>query len=204
MSKGEYAGFQDIETDARGNTYIVGTFPGTILKVDKNGTAVTPWYLPNPLNHTKAGYAGLVMAKDTLITNGADGQFYGFDTTAAKGTPTMIARTPNTTMAGSDAIYLPPMYDGKVLIAAQGDSGVSVLRSKDGSWKTAELLGSVPFNQTMAPGGNVPAVVQVGSNSLFMVIEFFADAVVPGMTAGNRSHFPMIDITREVAMLLEQ
>ena len=182
----------------------MGTYPSTILKVDKNGTAVTPWYLSSPLNHTKSGFAGLAIAGDTLITNDSDGQLYRFDTKAEKGTPTLIKRTPNTTMSASDAIYLPPMYDGKVLLAAEDAYGVSVLRSKDGTWETAELLGLVPFNQTLAPGGNVPAVVQVGSDSLFMVIEFFADAVLPGYTAGNRTQFPLIDITKQVAALREK
>ncbi len=35
VTGGRYSGFQDIETDAAGNTYIVGSFPGTILRVDK-------------------------------------------------------------------------------------------------------------------------------------------------------------------------
>ncbi|KAJ4386906.1 hypothetical protein N0V85_007929 [Neurospora sp. IMI 360204] len=31
-----YGGFQDVETDRRGNTYLAGTFPGTILRADKH------------------------------------------------------------------------------------------------------------------------------------------------------------------------
>ncbi len=75
------------------------------------------------------------------------------------------------------------------------------LRSKDGQWKAAEHLGTVPLNKTLTKEGMTPAAVQIG-DSLFMVIEYFSDAVVAGTTAGNRTRFPMVDITKEVSALL--
>lgn len=197
-----YTGFQDIETDSRGNTYIVGTFPGTILKVDKAGSAVVPWYVPATIDSSKSGYAGLAAAGDILLANdGGAGEIYRFDMTAEKGTPTLVPRTPNVAFTAGDAIYLPPKYNAKVLLVAEDAIGVTVLRSKDGLWKAAEHLGTVPLNKTVTRGGLVPAAVQVG-DSLFMVIEYFADPVVAGTTAGNQSHFPMVDITKEVSALL--
>ncbi len=206
VTQGKYGGFQDVATDVRGNTYIVGTFPGTILRVDKNGTAVVPWYLPSTINSTKAGYSGLAVTGDILLVNDdATGEIYRFDTKAEKGTPTLVPRTPHDAFTGGDAIHLPPKYNGTVLLAAEDAKGVTVLRSKDGSWKTAEHLGTVPLNKTLVGDGMVPAAIEIGG-SLFMVIEYFSggSSIVPGTTAGPRSQFPMVDITQEVTTLLDE
>ena len=202
MTGGHTGGFQDIETDARGNTYIVGTFPGTILRVDKAGTHITTWYAGRNATDSKPGYAGLAATGDILLANdGFTNEIHRFDMTADKGVPVVVPRTPNAIFAAGDAIYLPPKYDGKVLLVAVDPTGVTVLRSKDGKWTSAEQLGTIPLDKTAAQGGMVPAAVQIG-DSLFEVIEFFSDPVVAGTTAGNRTQFPLIDITKDVAKLL--
>jgi hypothetical protein len=103
----------------------------------------------------------------------------------------------------TDAIYLPPMYVGKVLLVASLFSGIQVLRSKDG-WKTAEYQGTIPIPiGKLYEGGNVVASVQMGSSSVFMVIGFIFDPWIPGMVAGNRrTQFPFPDITEELEALL--
>ncbi|KZL87142.1 tri14-like protein [Colletotrichum incanum] len=204
VSKGQYAGFQDIEHDLHGNTYIVGSFPGTILKVDREGSAVVPWYLPAKIDHTKFGFAGLAAAGNVLLSNNNDdSQIYRFDMKAEKGCPVLVPRTPNATMAMTDAIYLPSRYDGKVLLVAENTKGITVLRSRDASWQSAEHLGTVPNNSSAAQGGTVTAAVQIGDN-LYMVEEFFADSPVSGSTAGSRTDFPMVDITLQVEELLKK
>jgi len=203
---GKYGGFQDIETDSRGNTYIVGTFPGTILKVDKAGTAVTPWFVPAEINSTRTGYSGLAAVGDVLLANDGNArELHRFDLTADKGTPTKVNLSPATApFTAGDAIYFPPKWGSKVLLAADPSKGVTVLRSKDGLWKEAENLGVIPLNVTVAGQGSaVPAAVQVGPDNVFMVIEYFGDARVAGTTAGNRTSFPLVDITKEVNALLE-
>jgi hypothetical protein len=91
---------------------------------------------------------------------------------------------------------LPPKYDNTVLLLAIPASGVEILRSKDGLWNTAEGLGRVSNNVPAASGGNVTAVVQIGSR-IYMNEEFFGDA-----QPGNRTQFPYVDITEEVERLL--
>lgn len=200
-SKGRYGGFQDVETDSRGNTYVVGTFPGTILRVDSAGSSVQEWYLPNPLEPTKAGYAGLaaVPGTDVLLTNGADGGIYRFDMAAATGTPVLVTRPAGDDLKGSDAIYLPARYNGRILLAAEPGKGVSVLRSQDG-WQTARYLGRVANNFPEANGGSITATVQIGNN-VFAVVEYFTDPPVAGSSAGNRTQFPLIDITAHIQEL---
>jgi hypothetical protein len=53
-------------------------------------------------------------------------------------------------------------------------------------------------------GSGVTAAVQMGSNALYIIDVFFADPWVPGLTAGNRTLFPMPDITEQVEALLKK
>lgn len=204
VTNGRYGGFQDVEHDPRGNTYAVGSFPGTIVKIDPEGSAVEPWFLPQQIVPSKMGFSGLAAKGDILLANNnEDRQIYRFDMRDDKGRPELVPRAPNATLDATDAIYLPPRYDGKVLLVAESAKGITVLRSKDGSWKTAEHLGTVPNSSPAAQGGIVTAPVQIGDN-LFMIEEFFIDTPVSGSTAGSRTSFPMVDITSEVELLLRK
>ncbi|KAJ6456704.1 hypothetical protein C8R45DRAFT_844677 [Mycena sanguinolenta] len=218
VTQGRYGGFQDVEHDRDLNVYVVGTFPGTIIRSDKNGENLTAWYVPSApqlANTTVAGFAGLAVipGRDLLLTNNnADGEVYRFDgiSTSTKGTPVKVKRTAadGTTaspLGFSDAILLPARYHGTVLLVAEDYVGVTVLRSRDGTWERAETLGTVSNNVTAAQGGIVPAVMQIGAEKIFAVQGFFADTpLVAETNAGNRTAFPMVDITAEVDKLLAQ
>ncbi|RMZ79130.1 hypothetical protein DV738_g3494, partial [Chaetothyriales sp. CBS 135597] len=204
VTQGEYGGFQDVEHDSRGNTYIVGTYPGTILKVDKCGKAAVPWYLPETINTTEQGYSGLAASGDVLLANAANGEIYRFDLTQEKGEPVLVPITPDVRYNDTDAIYAPPKYDGKVLLVSSHLSGIQVLRSED-DWQTAEYLGTVPNPSDLVDEGfQVTAAVQLGSNALYIIDEVFTDPWVEGQAAGNRSLFPLPDITAQVENLLLQ
>lgn len=198
---GAYGGFQDVEFDSRGNVYVVGTFPSSILRVEANGTKINTWYRSNA-SHTVTGFSGLAVAGDFLLSNNnavtPNGSLVRFDMSAQKGTPVVVPITPLRSISGSDAIYLPPKYNGTVLLAAVDASGVEVLRSKDGLWNSAEGLGLVSNKVPDAQGGFVTGTVQVGQR-LYMIEEFFGDA-----QPGNRTSFPFVDITSEVERLLTQ
>lgn len=200
-TNGTYGGFQDVEFDSRENVYVVGTFPSSILRVEANGTKINEWYKSSG-NHTVTGFSGLASTKDILLTNDntvtPNGSLIKFDMTATKGIPVTVPITPPRSISGSDAIYLPPKYNGTVLLVAVDASGVEVLRSKDGSWTAAEGLGQVSNKVPAANGGFVTGSVQVGQ-SLYMIEEFFGDA-----QPGNRTQFPFVDITEEVDKLLSK
>jgi hypothetical protein len=205
-SKGVYGGFQEVEHDTRGNTYVVGTYPSSILRVDKRGRRVAPWYLPETIVTTTQGYSGLAATGDVLLANDNNGgngtEIYRFDMRKDQGHPRLVPRTPNIFIPVTDGIYMPPKYRGTVLLVAINTQGVVVLRSRDGTWRTAEHLGLVPNNLTFAGAGAiVPDTVQVGER-LFMVELFFPGSIVPGTNAGNRALFPMYDITAQVEALL--
>lgn len=219
VTQGRFGGFQDVAHDKSENIYVVGTFPGTVLRVDKNGDGLKGWFLPDAVslaNTTVAGFGGIesIPAEDLLlVNNNADGQLYRFDSVGSSetGTPVLVPRTDkngtnsSAPLGFTDAILLPAKYKSTVLLVAEDAVGVTVLRSRDGKWTSAETLGSVSNNVPEAMGGAVPASVQIGSKALLMVEEFFVDLpLVAGTNAGNRTVFPMVDITTQVDALLDQ
>ncbi|KAF2655096.1 hypothetical protein K491DRAFT_693245 [Lophiostoma macrostomum CBS 122681] len=198
-TKGVYGAFQDVEFDGHGNVYVVGTYPGSILRVEANGTRVNEWWRGGE-NHTTQGTSGLATTANILLSNnnagGPNGTLLRFDTTSPKGIPRIVPITPPTSIKGSDAIYLPPKYNGTVLLVAVNALGVQVLRSRDGSWEGAEGLGIVGNKVPEAQGALVTGTVQIGDR-LYMIEEFFGDA-----QPGNRTQFPFVDITDKVEALL--
>ena len=201
-----YGGFQDVETDRCGNTYVVGSWPGTILRADKHGKAIKNWYVPEPLPpSTNKGFGGLavVPGTDILLSNGADGKIYRFDMQQEVGAPVEVPMRPEVLCGFTDAAYLPPRYRGRVLLVACGTEGIQVLRSADGKWKSVEHLGMIP-GRGVGPyeGGFVTAAVQVG-DGIYMVHGFGDTPWVEGTVAGNRTSFPWPDITKDVDDLLE-
>jgi hypothetical protein len=102
-------------------------------------------------------------------------------------------------------VYLPPKYGGRVLLNAVGPDGVQVLMSKDKTWRTAENLGTIPHRTGPAYNGSVvTATVQIGEpGSIYTILGFWDLPRVPGTVAGNRTRFPMPDITDEIENLLE-
>ncbi|KAI8950579.1 hypothetical protein F4801DRAFT_579259 [Xylaria longipes] len=227
VSRGRYGGPQDIEHDDAGNIYVLGTYPGTLLRVAGDGGAVEEWYVPSPssqnssgaIDHAVVGYTGLAAVDgNTLLVadarnNSVDGgALYKFDTTARKGTPTRvpIAYPGNRTSAADvirpgDAIYLPPKYDNEVLLITEHEAGVSVLQSRKGKskWHSAEFLGRIAnAPDVAAAGGVVTAAVEI-AGSVFLVEEWFTDPLVPGTSAGNRTSFPLVDITAQLDALVK-
>jgi hypothetical protein len=193
-TQGRYGGFQDVEQDPEGNVYIAGSYYGSILKVSKDGETITEWYTPtNPTNHTVGGLFGLAAKEWILLGDDFNtGQIWRFNMRENRGVPNPIPIMPHYTIGACDAIYLPPKYAGTVLLVAEDTKGVSVFRSKDGEWKSAEYLGLVAWtDQTRL----VTAVVQI-EEAIYMNL-------LPG-TAGNESQFLFPDITLQVEALLTE
>ncbi|KAK4236412.1 hypothetical protein C8A03DRAFT_45591 [Achaetomium macrosporum] len=211
VSRDRYGGFQDIERDRWGRTYIVGTWPGTILRVGRDGHGLREWLVPDPLPAIpQKGYSGLAVVRetggDTMLAVDGDGRLYRFDLREDqdRGTPVNVPIRPEVLYNDTDAIYLPPMYGGRVLLVASLFSGIQVLRSKDRSWKTAEYLGTIPIptGRLYERANVVVASVQMGSSSVFMVLGW-NDPLVSGIVPGNRTQFPFPNITAKIDALLK-
>jgi len=203
VTDGKYGGFQDVETDARGNTYVVGTWPGSIMRVSKDGADIIPWVPPTTTSTTQAGYGGLVALGDLLLSNDRDGRLYRFDMRDSTGTRVLVPMTPEVLYDDNDAIYAPPMYGGKVLLLASHSAGIEVLYSADAKWSCAEYLGTIP-NPTgsLYTGSATVAAVQMGPDRTYLVDDWLGDPWVDGQVAGNRTLFPFPDITEEIDKML--
>lgn len=202
-SQAKYGGFQDVEQDPEGNVFVVGTWPGTLLRVSRDGKKVTPWYLPEKIVQTEKGLGGIAALDWLLLAQGdASGKIWRFDMRAEKGVPYPIPITRgNHTFGASDAIYLPPRYNGTVLLVAEDTIGISVFRSKDAKWDSAEYLGLVDRPKGLEEGTNIVTGTQVG-DGVYMVLEPFGDAGLGGPgTAGNRTEWNFWDISKEVEKL---
>ncbi|KAK3386484.1 hypothetical protein B0H63DRAFT_411587 [Podospora didyma] len=214
VTQARWAGFQDVTVDARGNSYVVGTYPRSILRVDKTGRHITPWLPPQqPINTTLHGYTGICSTGDTLLVVDANGvpeelsegnsQLYRFDMRQpTAGKPVLVPRTPRgVLLPNSDAIHLPERYGGTVMFVAHSYIGITVLRSRNG-WRSAEQLGTIPSDFPAFFQRIISSTVQIGSERQFMIGQKFPGSIVPGTKGGNQSDFPFFDITAQVEALL--
>ncbi|KAH7015918.1 hypothetical protein EDB80DRAFT_833154 [Ilyonectria destructans] len=202
VTGGAYSGYQDSESDDAGNTYVLGTFPSSLIKVSADGNSAVPWYLVEPADHTIRGFTGIARKDDLfLVSDSTDGQLYRFDIRASKGKPVHIPLSSGDQPIGQglDGIHLPLLYAGTVLLVSDTNKGTIVLRSSNAKCKSAENLGTIP-NSSLNDGGFTVASVQI-SDSIYAVTEFFGDAI-NGTLPGNRTNFPLRDITQEVENLL--
>ncbi|KAI1360774.1 hypothetical protein F5Y08DRAFT_331323 [Xylaria arbuscula] len=226
ISQNRYGGPQDVEHDRHGNIYVLGTYPGTIQRVPRSGGLAEEWFVPRgeggddgeTLDHAVLGYTGFAAVSDSSILLVADarnhsadgGALYSFDMDSPKGTPTLVPiaypAVPKP-IRPADAIYLPRRYAGEVLLITEHDA-ISEKKSrkkerhKDTKWRAAEFLGRIPNPAELAAsGGLVTAAVEMGGR-VYIVEEWFTDPLVPGTSAGNRTSFPLVDITDQLDTLV--
>ncbi|EFQ27717.1 hypothetical protein CGRA01v4_02877 [Colletotrichum graminicola] len=204
VTGGVYGGFQDTAHAADGTTFALGTYPSSIIRVSADGGDAAAWYLRTPPDHTVHGFSGLVTSPDgrsLLVVDSSDGQMYRFNLSAAEGTPVRVPLS-GAALIGTalDGVSIPSRYNGTVILVSDDAAGTVVLRSRDASWDEAEVLGTVPGPLT-AEGAASVTTVQIGG-SVYAVSEWFTDAIVPGTLAGNRTEWPLVDITAKVDALL--
>ncbi|KAM7197459.1 TRI14-like protein [Naviculisporaceae sp. PSN 640] len=212
-TNGLWGGFQDVAVDSRGNSYVIGTYPKSVLKVSPKGK-VSVWYPPQTTNTKVRGYTGAVSLNgDTMIVVDNEGvpeselvgdsNIYRFDLTKPSGVPVKIPRFPPTQWGPGDKIQFPPMYENKVALIADDYRGTIVLRSEDGKWTKAEHLGLIPNDYPVFFSRITPSTVQLGPKKQYLIGNNFPGPIVPGTTGGNHSDFPLFDITKEVENLLK-
>ncbi|KAK0654880.1 hypothetical protein B0T16DRAFT_339510 [Cercophora newfieldiana] len=211
VTEAKWSGFQDVAVDKRGNSYVIGTYPSSILKVDKSGKKITVWVPPKTRNTTVHGFTGVETFGEALLvvdSNGVpeelsegDSLLWRFDMRDERGRGELVKLKPEGVKLGvPDAILLPGKYGGKVMLVALNYVGIAVMRSGDG-WKSAELVGTVKSDFPAFFQRIIPSAVQIGEK-IFMVGQSFPGEIVPGTKGGNQSDFPFFDITAEVDALL--
>ncbi|KAH6676977.1 hypothetical protein F5X68DRAFT_246030 [Plectosphaerella plurivora] len=198
-------GYQDVEHDGQGNSYVVSSFPESIVRVSADGQSVTPWYVLAE-GQQSTGMSGLAKFDDKMVlaTNVSGSSITAWDLTQDTGVPRSVPVTGlpanETLFMLSDGLYLPPRYEKTILLIADGvKNGVAVVRSNDG-WASAQYLGFVA-NPVPEGGSLAAASVQLGDN-VFLIPAFFTMERVAGTLAGPQSAFPLPDITAEVEALV--
>ncbi|KAI9320350.1 hypothetical protein DFJ73DRAFT_769348 [Zopfochytrium polystomum] len=197
----QFSGFQDVVYDTRGNVYLIGTQPSSIVKFDPTMASGSLWWGVSPGNFSQSGIAGAATVGDVIVADdGLSGDLLRFDATQSKGEPETVKVTPAHKIAThSDAIYFPEAYCSTVLLVTEDEVGVSVFRSRDRQWREAEYLGLIAKDDIVPQDSFITTVLTV-TNSIYVLPSFFLDNLVT-FGAGNRSDFPLIDITARVAAL---
>lgn len=198
VSQGAYGGFQDVEHDAAGNSFVIGSYPSSIVKVSADGKKAEAWYTIANTKTTVSGFSGIAAFNDgrTALVNDDGGRIFVFDLTAKKGTPVHLPLQAGAEPISNntDASYLPALYKNTVYLVSDDAFGTIVLRSHN-NWKTAEKLGVIP--NAYAGQAFTTATVQIGDR-LYVLSGFFLD------NPHTRADFPLYDITDDVNKLLQQ
>lgn len=198
VAGGRYSGYQDADLDDHGNTFVVGGYPNSIIKVSPDGRAAKLWYATDYHNHTVYGFSGIAAAdkgRTLLVSDGSTGAIYRFDSSEERGHPIHIPLQGAVEPLGSsfDAVSLPKFLNSRVLLVVENNKGVIVLRSKCDGWKQAEVLGTIP-NRYASQSGLSVAVLEIKSR--LYVVTLWLDS------QPFRKSFPLYDITSDVMALL--
>lgn len=223
-------GFQDFASDARGNAYVPTCFHvPAIARITPSGD-VSPWYVGAPVPATTgadgtASYPYLFLgvvhdaaAAQLVVAASHLGVFQTFALGDGEGEGECEDATPapvpaNVTMRGRpadgsypglgcDGLLNPARYGGRVLLCSELPlQGITLWATTDG-FASVDYLGLVPDNSTadIATWGSPTATVEIG-RTLYISHEYFHDMNVWN-APGNRSTFPLVDITAEVDALV--
>lgn len=203
LNNGLYAGYADAELGSDGNTYVLGTYTGNILRVTPE-KKLTTFYVEKPLAPPRLyGFTGITHVGDALIANNnIIGQFLRFDVHDEEGTPTVIKQTPYHNFTTSNVLNLPEKYGDTVLLAAENatpehpSGGVGVFRSRDKLFHEVEFLGFIPSRLTQA----LATAARQMADRIYVVSVYTDGANIT--VAGHTSKFVFQDFTDEVDALV--
>ncbi|KAK9443348.1 TRI14-like protein [Metarhizium brunneum] len=214
-TEGRYGGCQEAIHDRHHNTFVLCTYPGAIIKVSADGKTATSWYESNYMKPgetpQRPGLTGGVSKDDFLLAvDDESHKLLRFDMREEKGNPVVVKIGNDEDVGlGLDGAYLPPKYDGQVLLVTSESKEINVIISND-NWKTAEKAGVIKntyFDNPENNRGFSVSTVQIGEGNdapIYSINEYFLDAqdaskpTVPGTLAKDRSEFPLQDITKAV------
>ena len=197
-TQGRYGGYQDLALDESGRAFVIGTFPGSILRINSDGSGLTTWWGPSTSNYSVEGITGIAkFGSKFLAPDATSGKLYRFDMRDDKGQAKPVKLDHK--LLGSDGIHLPPLYNNRILLVTVHpeltSSAVAVLESRDGKWNDATYLGQI---DNKIPNSLITAAFSLG-DQIYMLPEFFAG----DGKSGNMTQFPMVDITKQINKLVE-
>lgn len=169
------SGFQDVAETAAGDTYAIGTYGNSIVKIPKNANSKPVlWYSPNKYN-SSYGFGGIFALRNKLIiSDSLSGGLVTFDTETLPPTPKYIplqGLPSNYRPLMADGLFAPTKYHGKIALWSDDFNGTSVFGSDD-DWASARYLGLVKNDATAAKeGGLAVATFEIGER-IYSMNEF--------------------------------
>ncbi|KAH6665087.1 hypothetical protein B0J14DRAFT_492783 [Halenospora varia] len=195
------SGFQDMAEDTNGNSYVIGTFGNSIVKISTRTEMVSLWYYPKIYDITY-GFGGIFSIGDMLVVSDTHTQsLVTFDTNADSPVPRVLHvqdMPPNYRPAMADGLFAPKKYGGKVALWSDDFNGTAIYGSSDG-WRSARYLGLIPNDDPLAVGTFATATFEIEEN-IFVV----ATAFQFQLPQATKTSFPFIDITKKVDDIIKQ
>ncbi|KHN96196.1 TRI14-like protein [Metarhizium album ARSEF 1941] len=200
-TKGKMGGPQDFAVGKCGNLFVVGTYPGHIIKITPDGKPSLWWDSGSPKT-TDTGLTSIVTVGQKLLAvdqrNG--GQLVLFDSGAAEGKPVPV---PLVAESGEKQTFGPDLdgatllegYNSRVLLVAS-NKGIIVVLAKDQTWSSAQVVGLVE-NRYRREGGHTSEAFEL-KGKVYAVTLWFEPA------PRNRREFPLQDMTDALAEILEK
>lgn len=194
-------GFQDMAEDCEGNSYVIGTFGNSIVKIEAGTGDVNLWYTPPTYDKTY-GFGGVFYQDEKLVVSDTvSGGLVTFDTTAEMAEPTYVALSglpSDYRPLMADGLYAPRKYGGRIALWSDDFNGTSVYGSNDG-WTTATYLGLVLNDDPAAKGSFATATFEIGAR-IFASVEFFQFQ----LPVQPKKSFPILDITDEIEKIVSE
>ncbi|KAH8713053.1 Core trichothecene cluster (CTC) protein 14 [Beauveria bassiana] len=202
-ANGKFGGTQDFAVDTSGNTFVVGTYPGHIIKITPDGKTASLWNSSNSTKSTQTGYTGIVSKGDILlVTNEQNGgEVLRFDSRDEKGNPTVVDTGSKKLNKGLDGAALVNIGSNEYLLVATED-GLKTVAPADEKWEKAEILEPTEPIKSNDVNGTITIALQV-EEKIYAIIEYFGDnrPGSDGGLSGDREKWPFQDITSQVTAL---
>lgn len=139
-------GFQDMaEIQSSGDSYAIGTFGNSIVRLPSGSKDAQLWYAPSHYNETY-GFGGIVaIGGKLIISDTISGGLVTFNTNDTNPKPTYVTLQglPQTySPPNADGLYAPKKYNNTVILWSDDYNGTSVYGSID-DWTSAHFLGLI-------------------------------------------------------------
>lgn len=194
-------GFQDqAEVEATGDSYVIGSFGNSIVRIPHDSSEAHLWYSPPDYN-ISYGFGGIVsIGSKLIISDSISGGLVTFDTAqehpAATNVP--LQGLPANYLPNADGLYSPSKYNGTILLWSDDYNGTAVYGSND-TWNTAHFLGLMQNDDPgIVEGAMTTDSFEIG-DSVYVVTQIFEYSV----PVERKKNFLFYDVTAQLDSIVK-
>ena len=203
LNNGLYAGYADATLGVDGNTYVLGTYRGNVLKVTPEQD-VSTFYVELPIDGPREyGYTAITHVHNYIIVpTNVGAHLLRFDIRDKHPSPTIIEVTPPHSFQMANMMDFPEKYDNKIMLMTENmtpdhpSGGVSVYRVTDKSLKSLDFLGFLPNHLTTSLATSTKQV----HNRIYMVALYTDGNNIT--VSGHSDNFVLQDRTADIDALV--